>query len=520
MDTLRYPIGIQSFERLREVGGVYVDKTMYVWQMTQSAANTYFLSRPRRFGKSLLLSTIEAYFLGKKHLFEGLYIADKEKEWKTFPVLRFDLSTAQATSTETLEAFMMDRLREFEVKYGVTINDNAIGIGNRFGMLMRNIKQKTGQDIVVLIDEYDKGIIEVLDREETLQRNQEILRPFFGEIKSCNEIIRFCFITGVARFRHYTIFSGFNNPKDISMNNEYAAICGITEEELIRHFTPGIEALAKANGNDFDTMVSELRLKYDGYRFTKSDTLVYNPFSLLNCFDNKSMDNFWVKSGNSKVFLTYLAKSDFDVTDIEDVWSDAEEMEGTFKADNPIPLLFQTGYLTIKGYHRQQYRLGIPNGEVRTALVKELIPEIMGTEKRKFPVIYGKLLDCVDFGDAEGMLTILQSLFATAPYQDIDIPSLEKYYHLMVYYIFLMLGVEARSEISMSGGRIDLLVKALHYVYVMEFKLDGSPEEALAQIDSHAYALPWQADGRTVYKIGVSFSSATRTLGSWLITKA
>ncbi len=520
MDTQRYPIGIQSFELMREVGGVYVDKTEYLWRMTQSAANTYFLSRPRRFGKSLLLSTIEAYFLGKKHLFEGLYIAEKETEWKTYPVLRFDLSSAQATSTETLEAFINDRLQEYEVKYGVAVNDDTLSIGNRFGKLMRNIREKSGERVVVLIDEYDKGIVEVLDREETLQRNQEILRPFFGEIKSCNEIIRFCFITGVARFRHYTIFSGFNNPCDISMNEEYAAICGITEEELIRHFTPGIEALAKADGKGFDTMVSELRLKYDGYRFTKSDTLVYNPFSILNCFDQKSMDDFWVKSGNSKVFLTYLAKSDFDVTEIEDVWSDANEMEGTFKADNPIPLLFQTGYLTIKDYDEGTYRLGIPNGEVRTALVKELIPQIMGSQQRKFTKIFADLKKCTNRGDAEGMLTILQSLFAMAPYQDIDIPNLEKYYHLMVYYIFLMLGVEARSEISMSGGRIDLLVKALRYVYVMEFKLDGSPEDALAQIDSHAYALPWQADGRTVYKIGVSFSSATRTLGEWVITKA
>ncbi len=517
MDTLKYPIGMQSFERLRNDGSVYVDKTEYVWRMTHSGANTYFLSRPRRFGKSLLLSTIEAYFLGKKHLFDGLYLGEHETEWPTYPVIHIDMSDIQATDSKRLEEDLSLTLKKYADRYGVPYNAETGSLGKRFGSLMRDIHDKTGKDVVVLIDEYDKGIIEVLDNAEELEINQDLLRPFFAQIKSCNDILRFCLITGVARFRHYTIFSGFNNPKDISMDTDYAAICGITEEELLGYFTPGIESMAEAEGVAFDAMVGELRLKYDGYRFTRSNTLVYNPFSILNCFDEQSMDDFWIKSGNSKVFVKYLAKSDFDVTKIEYVRSDKEEMEGTFKADNPIPLLFQTGYLTIKDFKRGRYYLGIPNGEVRKALVDELVPQYMGTSLSNFRTRLDDIQDAVMDGEPETLLVNLQSLFASVPYQDIDVPRLEKYYHVMVYQIFLMLGIDARSEISMSGGRIDLLVKAQHYVYVMEFKLDGSPEEALAQIDSHAYALPWKADGRKVFKIGVNFSSVTRTLTSWAI---
>lgn len=515
MKSTKYPIGIQTFEQLRNRDCVYVDKTTFIHQLVCCGVTTFFLSRPRRFGKSLLLSTIDAYFKGRKDLFEGLAIYELEKEWKSYPVLHFDFSESQAKSSEVLTEFILWNLNCYEKEFGITETSVIKDVGLRFGALIEKIYQATGKEVVILIDEYDKGILEVLENTEQLEANQDILRPFFSQIKAKGKYLRFCLITGVARFRNYTIFSGFNNPKDLSMDPKYACICGITKEELLENFNESIISLAENIGLTFDQTVEQLRLKYDGYRFTSSREMVYNPFSILNCFDTDQLENYWVSSGSSKVFVDYLSKSRFDLLDLENMWVTKSRMESTYSTTDPIPLLFQTGYLTIKEFDMGLYRLGIPNGEVRNSLVDDLIPRYMGIDKDDLPLMMRDLRRKLDSADINGFMRILQSLVAKIPYQEMDMENLERTYHLVIYELFLIMGVESRSEVSMSGGRIDLVVETRNYVYVIEFKLGGSVEDALAQIDDRGYHLPWSADGRHVYKIGAVFSPETRTLAEW-----
>lgn len=515
MDATKYPIGIQSFEIIRNEGCAYADKTGYIHRLVTSGSRTYFLSRPRRFGKSLLLSTLEAYFSGRRDLFEGLEICSLQHEWKSYPVLHFDFSRAQATSSDNLVNFIANRLAEYEQKYGITDTAAIEEIGDRFGTLIERIHTATGQQLVILVDEYDKGIHEVLGQEAQLEANQRILRPFFSQIKAQDKYLRFCFITGVARFRNYTLFSGFNNPDDISMEPDFAGICGITETELLKYFHAGIDALSETLKISFDQTLDALRLKYDGYRFTDAEMLVYNPFSIITCLKKQKIMNYWVKSGTPKVFVDYLAKSQFDILELEDIWATQESMEGAYSIEDPVPLLFQTGYLTIAQAFHNRYRLHIPNGEVRTALVDELIPKFMSISRNSFLSKTANLSDCLLTGNVDGFMTVLQSLVAQIPYHELDVQNLEKTYHLVIYELFLIIGADARSEVAISGGRIDMVVQNHKYVYVIEFKLGGTPDEALAQIEDRGYALPWCADGRKVLKIGAVFSPDTRTLAAW-----
>lgn len=515
MDTTRYPIGLQVFENVRKERCVYADKTGYVYQLAKSPSRTYFLSRPRRFGKSLLLSTFDAYFSGRKDLFEGLAIYELEKDWEAFPVLRFDFSRAEADSPESLKKFISNRLHEFETEYSINDTAHISEVGDRFGTLIERISKSTGKRVVILIDEYDKGIHEVMGNADRLEANQKVLRPFFSQIKSQEEYIRFCFITGVARFRNYTLFSGFNNPDDISMTPKYAGICGITKEELLSNFREGIMALSEEVGRTYEQTLELLRQKYDGYRFTTSNVLVFNPFSIINCLNKQMLEDYWITSGTPKVFVDYLSKSNFQILELEQLWVSKKQMESTYSTEDPIPLLFQTGYLTIADVRYERYRLRIPNGEVRSALVDELIPKCMGISQTQFNSAYADILHFINHGDVDGFMTILQSLVANIPYQEMDLPNIEKTYHLVIYELFLILGINARSEVSMSGGRIDIVVETLDYVYVIEFKNGGTVEEALHQIDERGYNLPWRADGRKVCKIGAVFSPKTRTIAQW-----
>lgn len=511
---MKYPIGIQTFGEIRNHGYVYVDKTRYIYDMV-SSGKYYFLSRPRRFGKSLLLSTIEAYFKGQKELFEGLYIAERETQWQKYPVLRFDLSGMEGNDTAKLLDFLSNRLAEFETLYGVKDNSQALSIGDRFGMLIDNIAAQ-GSKVVILIDEYDKGIVDVLEDEKTLAKNQEALRSFFTHIKSKDENIRFAFITGVSRFHHLTIFSGFNNPNDISMQTRYASICGITQDELIHYFDAEVGDLARAKGISKEDAYTLLEQRYDGYRFTSKEEYVFNPFSLLNSLSDQAIKSYWIRTGTSKVFLKYLMHSSFDITRLEEAWISENKLTDIFSSQDPLPLLFQTGYLTIAEADDDIYRLQIPNGEVREALIYDLLPKYMGVEESMIPLSLKKLGRMVRNADIDGFMTLLKSLIASVPYHLLDIPQIEKTYHLILYQIFLMLGIDAQSEIAVSGGRIDMVVATSRYVYVMEFKLDGSAEEALNQIDEKGYALQWEACGREVFKIGINFSSKTHTIDRWL----
>mgnify|MGYP004446979943 FL=1 len=514
MNPILYPIGIQSFEQLRRYGYRYVDKTAYVYRLTREP-KCFFLSRPRRFGKSLLLSTMEAYFLGKRELFEGLAISQWEKDWIEYPVLHFDFSRAEANDIAKLGSFILDTLKGYADQYGVKLRNETAGLGVMFGSLIEDIHATTGKQVVILVDEYDKSTLEVIENEKQLKENQDLLQPFFTQIKALGAIIRFAFITGVARFRHYTIFSGFNNLDDISLDDDYAAICGLTEQELTENFAEGIKEFSEQMHCAEQDAIQQLRFKYDGYRFTAADTLVYNPFSILNALSKRRLQNFWVQSGASKPFIKFLTNTRFDIMSLLDAWLTAESLEATYSYEQPLPLLFQTGYLTIERVDGALYKLNIPNGEVRSALVDELIPKFMGINQDSLPKKLVSIKHMLESGDVDGFMRELQSMIASIPYHEFDYGNVEKTYHLIVYQVFLMLGIDARSEIAVSGGRIDMVAQTAGYVYVFEFKLGNSPTEALSQIEDKGYSLPWSGDGRKVVKIGVQFSPDTRTISAW-----
>ncbi|MCC8113415.1 MAG: AAA family ATPase [Bacteroidales bacterium] len=386
-----YPIGEQDFSEIRTNGSVYVNKTHFIPKLRR-AGKFLFLSRPRRFGKSLLLSTLHCYFEGKKELFDGLWIGEHEQEWKHYPVLHFDMSRSSGQNAEEMSAFLHRRLNEYEVEYGLTSSQDVKDVGERFGTLIKRISQTQDTQVVILIDEYDKGILETMDDKARLDAMSIVLRSFFSQPKAMTQYVRFCMVTGVARFANYTLFSGPNNLLDISMNWRFASICGITQDELTRCFKPGIAELGERNHWTEEETVDALQMKYDSYRFTDSDEKVYNPFSLLNAFYHCKLDNYWIKSGVSRVFVKYLSRSDFDLIELQDLWVDRARMEDIFREEDSIPLLYQTGYLTIVDTRGANlYRLAIPNGEVRSALVEQLMPKYLGISAKELPMLLDDL---------------------------------------------------------------------------------------------------------------------------------
>ncbi len=512
----KYPIGIQTFSAIREDGYIYVDKTRMIYNLVHNSKYV-FLSRPRRFGKSLLLSTIEAYFQGRKDLFEGLAIAEMESSWESYPVLYFSFTSVAGGDWKELNEYIHSRIASYSAEYGVPYDKSILSVGTAFGQLLEQIFKKTGKKVVVLVDEYDKTLNAVLHDSEALERNSMALQPFFAQLKDQDRYLRFAMLTGVARFRHLTIFSGANNLEDISMQREYATLCGVTLEEMLHYFPEGLDRLCKEYDSPRDEMVNTLKTKYDGYRFTAATEYVFNPFSILNVMKTRELDNFWLQSGTSRVFLHYLKNTRFNLLDLQSMWVDKIKLADIFSKNNPIPLLFQTGYLTIRDVRGQRIRLGIPNGEVQEALVDQLIPAYMGIDEDAVSELLYDFQEPIKSGDVDALMKLLQSFLAKIPYQlfNGDIERQEATFHMLVYELFLMIGVKCQSEISIAGGRIDMVVETLRLVYVMEFKMNRPAEEALAQINDNDYALPWQADGRKVIKIGVAFSSEKRNITSW-----
>ncbi len=530
-DEVRYPIGIQDFRALRKGGYLYVDKTEYVARLIWRS-KYIFLGRPRRFGKSLLLSTIEYYFRGEKELFDGTWIGDREDEWVAYPVLHFDMSRTMGTTAELMQAHITNRIKAYEKEYGIHYEGNPDDVGDRFSWLIESISKTLGKEVVILIDEYDNGILETLDSpKEEQEAMSNVLRAFYKQPKAMDRYVKFCMVTGVARFGSYTLFSGPNNYSDISMDPQFAAICGLTQHELLSAFCEGIDNLSKKLNQNREGTIEALRQKYDSYRFTESKELVYNPFSLLNAFAEKRLANYWIKSGTSKVFVKYLTRSEFDLLELQKIWVKSDRMEEKYSTEDSIPLLFQTGYLTIKEVKDGLFRLGIPNGEVRSALVDQLMPIYLGISEDEFPEMLSKLQRLVRNGDVPEWIAQIKVMMSKIPYRlfgptdskltdeearkkakEQSIAHFERSYHLIVDLFFQMLSVEARSEIEIAGGRIDMVVETDRYVYVMEFKLDGTSIDALKQIDEKGYLIPWSADGRKVYKIGISFSSQYRNI--------
>ena len=513
-----YPIGIQNFEQLRTRNCVYVDKTELVYKLVNTD-QIYFFSRPRRFGKSLLVSTLEAYFQGKKELFEGLAMERLEQEWEVCPVLHVDFSLTKYTELRDLTGQLNLFLSRWEEIYGK--KEEEEGAAERLQGIILRAYAKTGKPVVVLIDEYDAPLFDSNSDALLQQQLRNEMRKFFSPLKGLGQYLRFLFITGISKFSQLSIFSELNNLQNISMRDDFSALCGITEQELLTQLKPDIRQMAEANGETYEEACAHLKRQYDGYHFSKACADIYNPFSLFNAFNSKEYKNYWFSTGTPTFLIDILRHADFDVRALEGVEATDEQFDApTEQITSPIPVLYQSGYLTIKGYDRnfQIYRLAYPNGEVRKGFIESLLPSYVHLPAQNNTFYVVSFLRDLMKGDVESCLERTRSFFASIP-NDLENKT-EKHYQTIFYLLFRLMGQYVESEVKSSVGRADVVVQLQDVVYVFEFKYDGTPEEALAQIDSKQYAIPYRADGRRVVKIGVNFDSATRTIGGWKIAKA
>ena len=511
----RYPIGIQNFEQLRNNNCVYVDKTELIYQLTHTDS-VYFLSRPRRFGKSLLVSTLEAYFQGKKHLFEGLAMERLETEWTEYPVLHMDFSKSKYTNVESLQAALDVQISRWEEIYGSSEKERTFS--NRFEGVIQRAYQQMGKQVVVLIDEYDAPLLDT-NSEAALQKElRNIVRDFFSPLKGAGQYLRFLLLTGISKFSQLSIFSELNNLQNISMRDEYSALCGITEKELLTCLQPDIQRMAEANGETYEEACAHLKKQYDGYHFSKKCEDIYNPFSLFNAFNAKDYKHYWFSSGTPTFLLELLQKAQFDVRMMDGMVAMDDQFDApTDVITDPVPVLYQSGYLTIKGYNPmfRSYTLAYPNSEVRYGFTEALLPRYIHRYARENSFYIMTFIEDLMKGDIESCLERTRSFFASIPY-DLENKT-EKHYQTIFYLLFRLMGQYVDAEVKSAIGRADVVVRLADAVYMFEFKYDGSPEEALAQIDSKQYAIPFHADGRKVFKIGVNFDSATRTIGDWKI---
>lgn len=512
-----YPIGIQNFEDLRNNKNVYVDKTELIYRLANTN-KVYFLSRPRRFGKSLLVSTLDAYFRGKKDLFQGLAMERLEKEWNVYPVLRIDFSMTKYTTLADLEERLNLQLREWERIYGDDPEEE--GYAARFSGIIKRAYLQTGLQVVVLIDEYDAPLLDSNHLPELHDRLREELRKFFSPLKAQGEYIRFLFLTGISKFSQMSIFSELNNLQNISMRDDYSAICGITERELRTQLKVDIEMMAEANNETYEEACIHLKEQYDGYHFSKNSEDVYNPFSLFNAFAQKSYANFWFSTGTPTFLINILQQTDFDIRELDDITATAEQFDApTNTITDPLPVLYQSGYLTIKGYDPefQLYTLSYPNKEVRKGFIESLMPAYVHLPARENTFYVVSFIKDLRAGRLTECLERIRSFFASIPH-DLENKQ-EKHYQTIFYLLFRLMGQYVDTEVKSAVGRADVVVKLQEAIYVFEFKVDGTPEEALEQINSKGYAIPYQPDHRKVIKIGVNFDSATRTIGDWIIAE-
>ncbi|MDR0687627.1 MAG: ATP-binding protein, partial [Prevotellaceae bacterium] len=499
----KMPIGIQDFEDLRVNGYVYVDKTAYLYRMV-TMGKPYFLSRPRRFGKSLFLSTLKAYFLGKKELFEGLAIAELEKEWTEYPVFYVDLNEEGFTDIHSLHAALNTNLKRLEDTWGKDERDATPA--SRLSGLIRRACEKSGRKVVVLVDEYDKPLVSTLDKADVNSAMRDALKGFYGVLKSADAYLRFVMLTGVTKFSKVSVFSDLNQLMDISMDKQYNGICGISESELIAEFQPEIAALADETGKSYGDVLAELKKRYDGYHFCENTEGMYNPFSLLNTFSKRKFKNYWFETGTPTFLAEMLKNVNFGIDNLE---NDVKiSMQNIFDyrvgTDNPLPLLYQSGYLTVKGYDAQldEYVLGFPNGEVKYGFYNELLPVYM-PGKDVFSEFYAAkfVKDLLD-GDVDGFMNRLCAFFADIPY-DLNNKE-EKHYQTVFFIFFRLMGQFVKVEPHSSTGRADAVVVTPDAVYAFEFKLSerASARAALRQIDKKGYLKPYAASGKKLVKVG------------------
>ncbi len=520
-----YPVGEQSFENIRLDGAVYVDKTELIYKLTHKY-RMVFLSRPRRFGKTLLTRTLECYFQGRRELFTGLAMERLETEWTKHPVLRFDFSNVKGYDISELSRTIEQRLERYEKIYGA--NPKDVTPGNRFYGLINKAYEQTGQKVVVLIDEYDAPLLEVLTEPEKLAEVRSFMRKFYSQIKNCDEYIRFAFMTGISTFSQLGMFSELNNLVNITDDNEYASICGITLQELKDNFQYGIRKFAEKEGCTPEEMMEKLREQYDGYHFTKNMVDIFNPFSLLYAFTRCDLNSYWFQTGTPTFAINMLkahkGEWNFDIENIDGTRSMAQSRFSTplEQATEPFPFLYQAGYLTIKEYTEDnKYVLGVPNTEVRLGLLHNLIPLYSAMNPADALDVSMDISSAFGKGDYDRALSLVQSFLAGIPVMQgeesslKDIRARETYYHKQLFIIFRLLHNQAWAEVQQAVGRPDIVVRTRKYIYIIEIKLDSTPQVALEQIEAKQYAAPYATDGREIVKLGVNFSSETRTIDSW-----
>lgn len=513
---MKYPIGIQNFGEVRRDGYAYVDKTALMYKMV-SEGKYYFLSRPRRFGKSLLLSTLEAYFEGQKELFKGLAVEQLEKEWKKYPILHLDLNSREYKDESSLEAELNRHLEGWEKEYGSEYKDRAAE--ERFIHVINNVYEKTGSRVVILVDEYDKPLLQTIGNEALQQAYRSKLKAFYSVLKTLDAKIRFAFLTGVTKFGKVSVFSDLNNLKDISMLPAYSGICGITEKELRAYFDEGVSALADYNGLTKEECYGRLRDSFDGYHFNEfTKEGIYNPFSVLNTLDSHVFRDYWFETGTPSFLVYQLKKTCYPLENMTIEELSADTLNSIDIMDeNPLPLLYQSGYLTLKSYDPEfdSYLLGFPNREVEQGFIKYLLPFYSPKTHDKNRFSIAQFVKDVRSGNAEAFMHRLQDFFANGDYQVMG--DTEKYFQNTLYVFFRLMGFYVNVERHTANGRMDVLMQTPDYIYIMELKINQTADAALQQIEDKGYANPFAADQRRLFKMGINFSTHTKLIDDWKV---
>ena len=510
------PVGVQNFESLIRDGYLYVDKTEGIWRLTHTGRH-YFLARPRRFGKSLLLSTIEAYFEGKKDLFNGLYLQSQEQDWSSYPIFHIDLSPENYTSTDILKARLDWQISQWEAIYGK--EDVERSLSARFENCIMRAAQKTGNRVVILVDEYDKPILSAIGNAPLQNEMRAILKAFYGVLKSQDGNIRFSLLTGVTKFSKVSIFSDLNNLNDISRDKRYYDICGISQSEMDSVMQPYIQAFAASNSCTTEQANDTFRRMYDGYRFTATQPQnIYNPFSVLSALDRGEYGNYWFETGTPNYIVELLKRNNYILSDMTDKPVDSAALDS--KDDNGqsiVPLLFQSGYLTIHDYEPSNdlYFMDFPNDEVRSGFFRYILPFYTSVKKEESAFAIGQFIEEIRAGKAEAFLKRLQAFFADYQYNAQTTP--EAHFRNVLFVLCKLLDIQVDAEYMTSDGRIDLLIRTTDFIYVIECKLDSSAKVALKQIERKEYNLPWSVDNRKIILIGINFSSNTRRMTDWLV---
>ena len=516
----RLPVGIQTFSEVINLDCLYIDKTEYIWNMVH-LSKYIFLSRPRRFGKSLLVSTLQAYFEGKRELFKGLAMERLEKEWVEYPVLRFDMSLGKHMEKDQLERYLGNRLAEYEGRYGIT--HPATDNNDRFTALIQAAYHKTGKQVVILIDEYDAPLLDVVHEDTMLPVLRNVMRNFYSPLKASDPYLQFVFLTGITKFSQLSIFSELNNLKNISMRPDYAGVCGITEEEMLTQMTDYIDDFAQAQQITREETITGLKRQYDGYHFTWPSPGIFNPYSLLNAFQDHELTNYWFASGTPTYLIEMMRRFDTLPSDISRMEAMSSEFDApTEGMQSIIPLLYQSGYVTIKGYDRdaQLYTLDLPNGEVRIGLMKSLLPQYAPKVSGRGMTMAAKMSLALRKEDIDGGLSLLQAYLLTVPY--CDNANSEGHYQQMLYIIFSLLG-QFRGldvEVHTPTGRVDMVLRTKQALYFFELKLNKSAQTAMDQINLKDYASKFALSGLPIVKVGIRFDPERRTIGEWKIENA